>query len=58
MPDPVTLRMATEEDVIDAVEAFSGEIDTKPADLLELFNRMLDVLGAPDEDGETVEHLH
>jgi hypothetical protein len=30
----------------------------KPAELLELFNRMLDVLGVPDEDGDVFERVH
>jgi hypothetical protein len=53
MPDSLSrLRLATEDDVIEACEASFTNIEAAPVDLLEFFNAMLDVLGVPDADGD------
>lgn len=45
------LRAATEDDVAQALDGAACQPQCSPAELLELFNRMLDVLvGEPDEE--------
>jgi len=46
------LRAASEVDVSVAMENTEFYFDARPAALLKFFNRMLDVLGAPDHDGD------
>jgi hypothetical protein len=57
MPDDLAtkLRAADEDTVIKACEGMNCGIAATPAELLELFNRMLDV---PDEDGDVFERVH
>lgn len=49
------LRAANEDTVIDACEGMMCTIAAKPAELLEFYNRMLDVQGVPDADGDVYE---
>lgn len=57
-PDVSSLRLATEDDVLEAIEGAEVAIDATPAELLEFFNDMLDVLGVPDADGDVPEQIH
>jgi hypothetical protein len=53
--DLAKLRNATEDDVAVAMETAHFDMPTDAASLLEFFNRMLDVLGVPDADGDICE---
>lgn len=46
------LRAATELDVAVAMEGAPFALPKTDVELLEFFNRMLDVLGVPDADGD------
>lgn len=47
------LRAATEDDVEAALEGVLFDVPPKtPVELLGFFNRVLDVLGVPDADGD------
>ncbi|RZI61361.1 MAG: hypothetical protein EOP94_00735 [Zymomonas sp.] len=49
---PRLVRSATQEDVEVALKDACVTFPiTNPADLIEAYNRILDVLGIPDEDG-------
>jgi hypothetical protein len=54
----VKLRAADEDTVIEAGEGMCCTISATPAELLELFNRMLDLMGVPDTDGDVFERVH
>jgi hypothetical protein len=46
------IRLATEDDVVEALRRAELSITAKPAELLELYNQILDVMGVPDADGD------
>ena len=50
MTDLTRLRAATEDDVTRALEGAFVVIDAPAVDLLEFFNRMLDVMGVEEEN--------
>lgn len=49
------LRAATELDVAVAMEGAPFALPKTEVELLEFFNRVLDVLGVPDADGDVME---
>lgn len=58
MSETTPLRLATEDDVLEACESMNSKAEWTPADLLEFYNHMLDVMGVPDADGDVAERLH
>lgn len=54
-PTLETLRLATEDDVSRALDGAMFVNLTTEVELLEFFNRMLDVLRVPDADGDVME---